>query len=161
MPFLSLRSSRAGHQAPCCLSTPEADGTSAVHASHPNTPMGGTRFYTTFTVPLAKNEGHSKSAPWKDKHQPYLCLNVHYFMSVCGHAVPDPAPHLPASVLSSLAPSIWCPRGALTIPLPSHIQPLVSCEGWQALASSSYHIQLPHTLFPHQEVLCLLAKITT
>lgn len=46
-------------------------------------------------------------------------------MSVCGHAVPDPAPHLLASVLSSLAPSTWCPRRALTIPLPSHIQPLV------------------------------------
>lgn len=40
MPFLSLRSSRAGHQAPCCPSAPEADGTSAVHASHPNTPDG-------------------------------------------------------------------------------------------------------------------------
>lgn len=117
--------------------------------------MGGTGFSTVFTMPFAENEWHSKSTPQKDKYQSYLCWNV----SVGGHAVPGPAPHLPASALSS---SIWCPWGALGIPLPSRTQPLVlllSHVGPGKLllhpVTTFSHLTLP---FPHQEVLCLSAK---
>lgn len=92
----------------------------------------------------------------------FKCALLHVSLWACS---PWPCPSPPC--ISAELPgtlnmvSSTCSDHSSSLSHPAFGLPLVSCEGRQALASSSYHIQPPHTLFPHQEVLCLLAKITT
>lgn len=118
--------------------------------------MGATGLSTIFTMPLAENEGHSKSTPWKDKYQSYLCWNVHYFMPVCGHAVPSPCPSPPC--ISAELPGIHEVLWPFLFPLTPSLW-FSPCLLWGL--ASSYHVQPPYTPFPTPGSASSFSKITT
>lgn len=127
----------------------------------PTALMGGTEFCTSFTMPLAGKEGHSKSTPWKTNTNLFMlrCALLHVSLWACS-SWPCPSPHsisaeLPGTL--SMVP-LSCSDCSTSLSHPVFGLPLVSCEGCKLLLHPVTTFSHRTATYPHQEVLCFLAK---